>query len=561
MARSVRLIAPAGALALALLAPAAAHAGSYDVFTCAAGGGSYGNNAWVAKTVAGVSADGTCAGGTIGLTAAAGASVANNTSATLTFSAPAGTSIAGFSFSNQLDYVDAAVNTTTATTHQLFALYSLGATVFAGAGDYDTPTRTALNAQKTWYGYPLGTAHLARATRTAADFPALASSGGQTQLILRLGCFNRGSACTIAAGGGVNTRLYGSQVTISDPTPPSVAVEASGLLSGGQRDGSDPVTLTASDSAGIRSVQLLDVTNPAAPVVVGGEDYTTQPTDTADGGAQCDFSKPAPCPSLKSETLRPTALAAGQRSVVVRVTDTGGNVVDSGPYPVDAVTPSNRGALNGLNATETSTLQAAFPHVKAPRRTVDYGTKVPIAGVLRNAAGEPVAGAHVEVLTRDLRRGATSIVRKTLITGSDGSFAMKATASASRLIQFGWRAHVNDDRYASSAYVTLNARAAAKLKVSTRAPRLGRRLTISGRMAGVEREGVTILVQGRAKGAKGWETFADTSASRSGAFKVHYRFRASASRGHRFEFRARIRPGATAPYETGYSKTIAVRVR
>ena len=34
------------------------------------------------------------------------------------------------------------------------------------------------------------------------------------------------------------------------------------------------------------------------------------------------------------------------------MTDTGGNVVDRGPYPVFAVTPSDRGALNGANATD-----------------------------------------------------------------------------------------------------------------------------------------------------------------------------------------------------------------
>jgi hypothetical protein len=86
-------------------------------------------------------------------------------------------------------------------------------------------------------------------------------------------------------------------------------------------------------------------------------------------------------------------------------------------------------------------------------------------------------------------------------------------------------------------------------------------MAISGRMQGVEREGVTIIVQGRVRGSRSWATFADTTASRTGIFTVHYRFRASGSRGKRFEFRARIRPGATSPYKTGYSKVVTVRVR
>jgi hypothetical protein len=167
----------------------------------------------------------------------------------------------------------------------------------------------------------------------------------------------------------------------------------------------------------------------------------------------------------------------------------------------------------------------------------------------------------VVVLTRDLRRGASTIVRRTLTTRADGSFSFRASASASRLLQFGWRSHVNDTRFATSGYLTLYARASAELRVSTARPRVGRRMTISGQMRGVERDGVTVLVQGRPRGARRWATFADTTASKSGRFSVRYRFRASASRGRRFVFRARLRPGATSPYRTGYSNSITVRVR
>jgi len=75
------------------------------------------------------------------------------------------------------------------------------------------------------------------------------------------------------------------------------------------------------------------------------------------------------------------------------------------------------------------------------------------------------------------------------------------------------------------------------------------------------RGGVPIVVQGRAAGSRRYDTFADTTTSSSGRFKVRYRFRSSASRGRSFVFRARIRPAPRFPYETGYSKTITVRVR
>jgi hypothetical protein len=70
-----------------------------------------------------------------------------------------------------------------------------------------------------------------------------------------------------------------------------------------------------------------------------------------------------------------------------------------------------------------------------------------------------------------------------------------------------------------------------------------------------------VIVQGRARGTRRWSTFADTTTSRSGRFKVHYRCRSGASRGRRFQFRARIRRAPNFPYKTGYSRRVTVRVR
>ena len=116
-------------------------------------------------------------------------------------------------------------------------------------------------------------------------------------------------------------------------------------------------------------------------------------------------------------------------------------------------------------------------------------------------------------------------------------------------------------RFAANAYLTLRARADARLSVSTRRPRVGRSFTISGKLKGVSRGGVTVIVQGRASGSRRYSTFADTTTSSTGTFRVRYRFRDRGSRGRRFVFRARIRPTERFPYETGYSRTVTVRVR
>jgi hypothetical protein len=503
-----------------LLFPATAHAGAYHVYAC----GAFPNNSWTASAAGGLSVDTSCAGGTIGVAVAPAATTPNGAQGGLVFRSPAGTTIAGFTLSRQLDYVPDPPKGT----HRHYAIYALGGTAFGGVGDYP--------------GFPAGPVHTGRQTIVRTTFPALAAAPATNALGLLVGCYKRSNPCS---GSTINHRIYSADVLVSDPTVPVLTVEASGLLAGGQRDGSDPVTVTASDASGIRRVELID----SAAGVVGSAD------------SACNYSKPAPCPNLSRKVVRPASMPAGARSLTVRVYDTSGNFADRGPFPVDAITPSNRGAYNGSNATESGSLQVAFTHSKRSRRTVSYGRRIGIGGRLRNSNGTPVSGAQIEVLTRDLRRGADTIVRHSVTTRSDGSFNYTAPASASRLIQFSWRAHVNDTRFTTSAYLTLNVRAAASLHTSTRRPRVGAKLAISGRMQGVEREGVTVIVQGRARGSHRWETFADTSASRTGIFKVHYRFRSSGSRGKRFEFRARIRPGASSPYKTGYSKVVTVRVR
>src|ERR1700755_3192980 len=92
-------------LALLLTAPAA-HAGTYHVYTCAAGGKVYANGAYKTTDVPGVVEDSSCAGSSIALTVPAGARMANDTSNALTFTSPAGTTIADFALTRQISYTN-----------------------------------------------------------------------------------------------------------------------------------------------------------------------------------------------------------------------------------------------------------------------------------------------------------------------------------------------------------------------------------------------------------------------------------------------------------------------
>jgi hypothetical protein len=400
-----------------------------------------------------------------------------------------------------------------------------------------------------------------KSTVRRSSFPALAGyAGTATTLQIAVGCFDGtvNTACSVAAGGGVSHLLSGAQVVLNDPTLPAASIEASGLLAGGSRSGSDVVTLDATDNGGIRRVEIMDVT-PSDTSVVGAEDSAAGArTDT---GATCSFRLRKACPNLKNETVRPTGLPAGPRTLKVRITDAGGNVTEQGAYAVNVATPSDRGPLNGAGATEDAKLTAHFSGTTTTRRTVSYRSRVGISGRLLNSSGRPISGALLRVLARDRRQSARFVERYTTTTKSDGSYLVKVRAAASRLTQIAWRSHTKDPGFQESAYVTLFARASSSLGARPRSVGVGGRLRLSGTVHGtIPARGVPLIFQGR-MGNGPYTTFADGRADRRGRFSVGYRFRSGASRGRTFSFRVELRGDARFPYALGYSKRVTVRVR
>ena len=193
------------------------------------------------------------------------------------------------------------------------------------------------------------------------------------------------------------------------------------------------------------------------------------------------------------------------------------------------------------------------------RRTIDYGQRPTVSGRLVNSAGAPIAGARLVVVTRDSSAD-RYVERGNLTTDADGRYAFRAKGSASRLIQVGWRSHVNDTRFTENAYVTTRVHARGSLSAPKRVS-LFRRFHLSGRLYGKRPPGrVTIVAQGAA-GHGRYRTFADGKTSKSGRFRVSYRFRDPSSRGHTFRLRVKILDRTGWPYLEGVTRTVKVRVR
>jgi hypothetical protein len=552
--------------------PASAHAGSYDVYSCKFGPNFYGNNAWKPAVAAAggnpalFTTDSTCTGVGDVLVAGFQANVAYApaSSAQLQFISPANTVITDYTLSLHQLY---SVAGQASDPNTAFVMTTFGPYAFTLAGQYDAGVIAYVDQDKHYWGAagPIDKS----VTISKADSPhSSVVQGTAPSLVLFAGCWGgRTANCTLGASDVVQTQLIGSKVSIQDNVPPVMSgVKAgTGLLTPGVRAGDEPVTFTASDNTGIRLAELVDVTDASNPTVVASEDYNTGPN--TDDGTRCDYTRPRPCPDLSDETIAASPPIGGHRTLLVRVTDAGGETSVSAPFSVVA-----RGPLNGVNGGDGARVVAGFPakvfrgkgkkrhavFVLRSRHTVSYGKGARIRGTLRGANGQPIGGADVRILVRENRLGARYVDRGGVTSGPDGRFQFNAPAGNSRLFRLGYKAYTGDDNFAARSTAELSVRA----RISAHGPRHVRRhgvATFTGRLVGrpFPPRGVTLDLQ-IFQPHVGWRVFGTTRTRKNGHFKVRYHFQPASS--GRFTFRLRLRPNDAYPYTRGFSGRMRVRV-
>ena len=575
----------AAVLGACALMPAAAHAGTYDVYSCKFGSAFYGNNAWVGVNNAGAGdpaftvPDATCANASdplIALMRPGNATTPNvaytpGISSSLVFTPPADTRITDFSLSVRHLFNTFTNSSGTHTQNNTgFTLVAFGGVGVSLTGQWDAnpPQAASINGDHHYYGAGGPAPDTGVVALTKASSMLATNAGRASNMALYAGCYTGAAGnCNLDDASIAQVQLIGSRVTIDDTRPPDLtAVQAGrGLLAPGVRSGAEPVSFSASDNSGIQRAEIVDVTDAANPAVVATEDYNSGPN--TDAGTRCDFTRPRPCPDLKDETIAAPTPIAGHRTLLVRVTDAGGSSVVSAPFTVYA-----RGPLNGANGGDGSRLVAGFPakvfrgkgkkrhavFVLRPSHTASYGKGATIRGTLKGANGQPVSGGDVRILVREARLGAQYVDRGGLTTGPDGRFVFPVPAGSSRVLRLAYRAYLGDDAYATRSTSTLNTRA----RISARGPKHVRRHGVakfSGRLVGrpFPPRGVTVDLQIFQPGV-GWRVFGNARTRKSGTFTVRYHFQ-RASRG-RFTFRIRLRPNDAYPYSRGVSRRMRVRV-
>jgi hypothetical protein len=216
--------------------------------------------------------------------------------------------------------------------------------------------------------------------------------------------------------------------------------------------------------------------------------------------------------------------------------------------------PPPRPTPNGSPATADARLNARLGH-----RELGFGERTRLRIGLITADGRPIAGAAVQMLTRENRSGAEWKVAPALTTGPDGRAVVTLPAGPSRRIRIEYRTNVGDAEPAVTRAVKLAVRAGVTLRITPRHVRAGHSIRLRGRLLArpATRLGKIVTLQARERGR--WRDFKSARTGGRGRFSTRYHF-TSGARGT-FPIRAVARADAAYPYATGRSHTVRVHVR
>ncbi len=212
---------------------------------------------------------------------------------------------------------------------------------------------------------------------------------------------------------------------------------------------------------------------------------------------------------------------------------------------------------NGAGVAE-AVLSGRFVKGKKTTLRTNSAHASQIEGQLLDRLGRPLAGALIEVATREARAGAEYTVLPGVTTGAGGTFVAQVPAGPSRDVRLGYRPYLEDQDLASEFHLHVVVPAPVTLRTNRRSLRNGQAVTFRGGIDGVG--GATkSRVELEAWGGNRWITFR-TVALRGGAFAARYRFTGT-FRTTRYRFRAVAHADPSLPYATGTSKIVGVVVR
>jgi hypothetical protein len=391
---------------------------------------------------------------------------------------------------------------------------------------------------------------------------AAANLSGVTQIRFDAFCGGvPGSTCP-ATGAGTRSAeidVFAADILLADGTAPAVSGASGPLLAGAPLTGAQSVSFKATDAgSGVHRGSL----------VVDGQVATDTVLDAA-GGACADlgvaadgrpsFLNTQPCPPAVNGvlTLNTDLLAPGTHDLTVRVADAAGNQSTGGTVKITTIGARPAGTGNGTGASRFAKLTARFAGARRSVRRLGFATRPSITGRLVDENKRPIVGAAVELLVRNRVAGARSAPVATATTGTDGSFRVQAPSGPSRTITVRYTAFAGDPKPAATVALRALVRARVSVSVSSRSPRAGRPVRLSGRIRYLPRSGVVVFIQARE--GRTWRNIDSVETRSRGTYSWPYRF-SPRQAGRTYFFRARVK-STNYPFAPGTSATIAVSPR
>jgi hypothetical protein len=270
-------------------------------------------------------------------------------------------------------------------------------------------------------------------------------------------------------------------------------------------------TPTAAD-VGHRLRLLVTATNPADTVVAATEPSGVVTRPGGSGGG----TTPPPNPPTDQGTSTPPQ------------TQTPAPSSPPAAPPLPVVTPAPtaghemRGRVVGEAGCPQDKATLRFEHVQGGKVKLGYG-KASAAQVRLTCTGngKPIAGAHLDVVTRV---GSRAAVVSDVVTDGAGHATVRLAAGAGRSVAVGYRMYSDDPVARATATLKVAVNGRVRLRGNHRTLHNGRALTLRGRLLGghVPRRGVNLTVQWRDRHR--WRPFAQIKTNRKGTFSYAYRF-------------------------------------
>jgi hypothetical protein len=558
----VLAMAPVLGVCLALAPPA--HAGEWVQVTCTAPDGAPAPiEGWVGSAYKEAEADSgpidTCAqhGGALTAYDSSAVEAPVYTGAIWTYTAPAGSTIAGGALSVSLS------------TPQ-------GQAYVATPQDAYNSANVVINCQ---YNEQCG----ADGTYTTSVSIAPTLAGG-SQLFAAAMCVSPtygGTTCPAGSGGGTNATIsvYSADIELQNGATPTGTGFTGTLLSPGA-SGTADLTFSAQDHEGpgvYRVVVDLDGAQVYAgtPETNGGRCASIG--TNASGVSEFLYAQPCKQDVAVDVPLETTRFANGSHDLKVTVQDAAQNsaVVYDGTISIDnpnapptgaAIGPGSplalRGPANGTNASEQAKLTARWVgarRAKAAKATLAgrYGARERVSGTLTTTAGQPITDASLNVYATPDYQGAHTQSLGSVQTGTTGAWTLTLpTNISSATLSFSYRSHVNDTVPAATATLTLRVHAGIKLRIAPRVTSVGGTIHFSGTLHGtpIPSGGKQLVLEASSGGE--WIEFRTITTNAKGRYHASYRFKFPGPVTYRFRV---VSPHeADFPFLNGISNRVAV---